>query len=94
MNTDDLLQERGKTHGDWAHQSAVAASIKLVLREALGYSSRELPPPLSEALDIIAVKLARIVCGDALEPDHWRDIAGYARLAEVWVMAQEGKVAA
>ena len=30
------------------------------------------------ALDEIAIKLARIVCGDPSYPDHWDDIAGYA----------------
>jgi hypothetical protein len=32
------------------------------------------------AVYMVAHKLARIVCGDPAEPDHWDDIAGYATL--------------
>jgi hypothetical protein len=35
-----------------------------------------------EALDQIAVKLARICAGDPACADHWRDLAGYAWLAK------------
>jgi hypothetical protein len=34
---------------------------------------------------MICVKLARIACGDATERDHWRDIAGYATLAQHYI---------
>jgi hypothetical protein len=34
-----------------------------------------------ESLDMIAMKMARIMSGDPSEPDHWQDIAGYALLA-------------
>jgi hypothetical protein len=34
-----------------------------------------------EALDQIAVKIARICAGDATCAEHWRDLAGYAWLA-------------
>jgi hypothetical protein len=34
-----------------------------------------------EALDQIAVKLARILSGDPTCADDWRDLAGYAWLA-------------
>jgi len=33
-----------------------------------------------EALDQIAAKIARILCGDANYADHWHDIASYAQL--------------
>jgi len=35
-----------------------------------------------EAIHMICVKLARIVCGDPNHADHWDDIAGYARLGK------------
>jgi hypothetical protein len=82
--TDNLLTERGKTHGDWEQQAATAYAIK----EALCLHARVLPAPIAEALDHIAIKLARIVRGNPLEPDHWRDIQGYARLAELWIEEQ------
>jgi L-rhamnose isomerase len=84
MGTDDLLVDRGKTHGNWADQAETAAKIKYALQPALG----KLPAPLAEALSHIAVKLSRIANGNAMEPDHFRDIAGYARLAEQWIASQ------
>lgn len=36
----------------------------------------------SEALDNMASKIARAVCGDPREVDHWHDLGGYAGLAE------------
>jgi hypothetical protein len=35
---------------------------------------------MAETLDMIAHKIGRIIAGNAAEPDHWRDIAGYAQL--------------
>jgi hypothetical protein len=31
---------------------------------------------------MIAVKLARILCGDPDFHDHWQDVIGYAKLTE------------
>jgi hypothetical protein len=84
VGTDDLIAERGNTHGKWEEQSSRAYKIK----EAMCLHARVLPPPLSEALDHIAIKIARILSGDPMEPDHWRDIQGYARLAELWIERQ------
>lgn len=74
----ELLEERGKTHGDFSNVALVAQSIKWALYfpkgcKPLQYNQRE-------AIDMIASKLARIVCGNPKEPDHWRDIIGYATL--------------
>lgn len=73
-----LLEERGKTHGDFKDVAYAAQSIKRALHspdgwESLRYNQRE-------AIDMIASKLARIVCGNPDEHDHWRDIIGYATL--------------
>jgi hypothetical protein len=35
----------------------------------------------AESLEMIAVKLARILCGDPDFQDHWQDVIGYAKLA-------------
>jgi len=70
-----LLNEREATHGDWRHTAEIAQTLKECWRySALTTSQRE-------ALDMIATKIARILSGNADEPDHWRDIAGYATLA-------------
>jgi len=34
----------------------------------------------AEALEMIAVKIARILSGDPEYPDHWDDVIGYAKL--------------
>lgn len=75
----ELTQERGKTHGDWSHQAKCAQALKCVIMEndrwAMAAGRRE-------ALEMIAVKMSRILCGDAAEPDHWNDIQGYAELGK------------
>jgi len=69
-----LLDEREQTHGDFARVAFVAGSIRALLHRG------ELSDVQAEALTMIASKLARIACGNPHEPDHWRDIAGYAEL--------------
>lgn len=53
--------------------------------QALNYRARHnlpyLTPTQLESLDMILHKCGRILSGDPNEPDHWRDIEGYARLA-------------
>ncbi len=71
-----LLNERETAHGDWRHTAALAQGIKDNWRNC-----RSLSESQREALDMIATKIARILSGNADEPDHWRDIAGYATLA-------------
>ena len=35
---------------------------------------------MRESLEMIEHKIARIISGNAYEPDHWLDIMGYAAL--------------
>ena len=73
----NLLNEREKTHGDYADVARVAQALKF----ALAYGpTEELPDVHRESLDLICTKIARIVCGDHNEPDHWIDCIGYAQL--------------
>ena len=75
----DLLNERAKTHGDFAETARMSQALKSLM--GTGYRYPELSDVQCEALDMIAVKIARILAGDPDQPDHWRDIAGYAQLA-------------
>ncbi len=82
---DPLLQERQKTHGDFKINALIAQELKAVFRGMLGTAS--LPTHYQtmscvhrEALDMIALKLSRILSGQANFKDHWDDIAGYAKL--------------
>ena len=82
----EILEERGKTHGDFRDVADLSQDLKIILRRHTAKMSDRAPFSNSksktnsqcEALDNIAQKMARIVCGNPNEPDHWRDIAGYA----------------
>jgi len=75
----DVLEDRAKTHGDFVEVSWFAQALKDAMREDGGHN--KLTSWQCEALDMIASKIARILAGNAHEPDHWLDIEGYARLA-------------
>jgi hypothetical protein len=74
-----LLSERAKTHGDYNMTARTSQKLKDLIRASPSYV--DMSRTQQESLDMIAVKLARIMCGNPHEPDHWRDIAGYALLA-------------
>jgi len=80
MNNDiDLtLNEREATHGDFSDVASVAQSLKFHMDCAPYWGN--LTDDKKEALQMIALKVARIVCGNPNDPDHWKDIEGYARL--------------
>lgn len=74
-----VLDERERTHGPFENTAIIAQAIKGAMREATAWDNMD--PLFREALDMIASKMARIANGHPYEPDHWRDIAGYAELA-------------
>ena len=79
MNIQDTLNERAKTHGKYDRHAGCTQALKDIIRE-WSSGSRERSASMNETLDMIAHKIGRIVAGDPSEPDHWRDIAGYAML--------------
>jgi hypothetical protein len=74
-----IIKEREKTHGNYQTQSALAQKFKKVFRQSPNWGN--LNEPQTEALEAIAVKLARLLAGDVNYKDHWIDIQGYAFLA-------------
>ena len=78
-STEDLLRERGKTHGSFEVNARVAQTLKQVLRNNGHYDN--LCEIQKEALDFICSKIGRIMSGQPGFQDHWDDIAGYAKLA-------------
>ena len=70
------LADRQKTHGDFQQVAKVAESLMCSIE------FQRLSASQSFAVRMIVGKLARIVCGNPNEPDHWHDIAGYAALVE------------
>lgn len=80
-----LLEERGKTHGNFSDQFNTAQRLKETLREALEAKTisrqHEVPSAaMREAMEMICTKLSRICHGNAYHKDHWDDISGYALL--------------
>lgn len=78
MNTEALLTERGKTHGDYSRHADVTQTFKTLQRRL---QVRSLTVEEQEALDMIFHKLGRIITGNPHIRDHYDDIAGYATLA-------------
>jgi len=73
------LAQRGTRHGlSYLQQSSVACGIKDVMRSAPNWA--RLAADQREALEMQAVKIARILSGDPDFHDHWHDIAGYSTL--------------
>lgn len=77
-STEILLAERQKTHGSFEQNANISQSIK---RLFAANGAHDLSNVHQEALDMIALKLSRILSGQANHADHWDDIAGYAKLA-------------
>lgn len=77
-NIDSLLDERGKTHGDFAVHAFITQELKHVMQSQQNWL--RLSPAQRETLDMIAHKIGRVLAGNPHHADHWDDIAGYARL--------------
>lgn len=79
---DELLAERAAVinkNGDYDMAATISQEIKGAVKEPTEFGDRA-PEYMLEAVDMIANKLARIACGDPYHIDHWKDIAGYAKL--------------
>lgn len=75
---DELLKTRGSSHGDWDETARLAQMFKRVVRSANKWP--ELGPNHQEALDLITLKVARVLSGNPDFAEHWDDIIGYASL--------------
>lgn len=75
-----LTNTRQSTHGDWKTQAETAQELKKIIHKNPGQTPMN--PMQIEAVEMICVKLSRIICGNPYEPDHWDDIAGYAVLGK------------
>lgn len=75
-----IIDERHKTHGDFAINALISQRLKgVVYSDWTSYPT--LPDSQREALDMIVCKISRILSSGRHDyDDHWKDIAGYARL--------------
>jgi hypothetical protein len=79
-SVNDIIKERNSTHGDFKDNARISQKLKeLIVRNGVW---DDLSDVQKESLEMICFKLSRIISGKSCEPDHWKDIAGYATLAE------------
>jgi hypothetical protein len=74
----ETIEDREVTHGDYRAQAFFAQRIKEEMHGQGGWV--KLSPAQKETLEMIAVKISRVLHGDPNTVDHWTDIAGYATL--------------
>jgi len=72
------LEERGKRYGEFAEHARITQAIKRAMQDSPNWCL--LPPDMTEALEMVAHKVGRILNGDPDYADSWVDIAGYAKL--------------
>jgi hypothetical protein len=77
-NIQNVLADRARTHGDFEHVAKMSQNLKHQMQSVNAYA--HLDYYMAESLEQIAMKIARILSGNAFEKDHWQDIAGYATL--------------
>jgi hypothetical protein len=73
-----MLNERGARYGKFVDHAECTQAIKQEIYKRL--KGKTVKADQIEALEMIAHKIGRIVCGDPDYEDSWRDIAGYATL--------------
>lgn len=77
-STKETLEERGKRYGNYLEQTKISKRIKDVMLDNDNFWAMEVDQ--QDSLEMIAVKISRIINGDPDYSDNWRDIAGYATL--------------
>lgn len=75
---DDILQERTARYGDFVAEARIVEQLKALINASK--QPWEFDAVHAHALDMICVKLARIVNGDPDYADNWQDIIGYCTL--------------
>lgn len=78
MNIHDTLSERGSRYGEFKDHADLAQRLKGQMHRSKNWS--KLDADMTEALEMIQHKIARILNGDPAFHDSWHDIAGYASL--------------
>lgn len=77
---DKLLEERGERYGKFSDRARLTQKLKEAMVLHSPHIWQSMRPSAREALEMIAHKIGRILCGDPDYVDSWDDIAGYAKL--------------
>lgn len=75
---DQMLANRGKTHGRYYEQAALAEAIVRTMQTGRNWLA--MTPDQRHALVMIATKASRALVGDPHHADNWLDMAGYSTL--------------
>lgn len=73
-----VIDSREGSHGPYREQAQFAQILKGWFRRHKNWN--DLPGEQKESIEMICVKLSRIMSGKTVEADHWLDISGYAML--------------
>lgn len=76
--TDELLEERGKTHGEFSENARVGQALKKILYSGSNWANRT--DTEKEAMEYICQKMARAVTAPNYHGDNFADICGYSQL--------------
>jgi len=73
-----ILEERGSSYGDFGSQALISQNIKAAMRHSPNW--QKLPADMKESLEMVALKIGRILNGNPTYADSWIDIVGYTQL--------------
>jgi hypothetical protein len=88
--TDQILSDREQTHGLFREVAGYSQAIKQLMRTSRNW--QRLDVAQAQALEVVADKMARILCGDPSFSDHWQDGAGYFELVVRDLVQAQGPV--
>ncbi len=78
MDIEETLKERAENYGEFKEQADMSQRLKLIMAETDNWN--RLSYDQKEALEMIAMKISRILTGNFNHLNSWHDIEGYARL--------------
>lgn len=73
-----IIAGRSHENGDFTMTAEMSQNIKKSMHRSPNWE--QMNNQTKESLDMIAMKMARIVEGNENKKDHWDDIIGYAKL--------------
>jgi len=80
MSIREILHERGAAYGDFKEHARISQEFQLKLEEELAGKEKILSHYQQEALGMVFHKLGRVINGNHMYIDSWRDMVGYLQL--------------
>ena len=77
---EETLSRRGGTYGDFRDNARISQNLKKAMQDSPNW--QVLPPYMKEGLELIMLKVSRMLSGDPLYADNPHDMIGYAKLIE------------